>query len=161
MFRYGHRPIRTPPYWTLLVSKLSGRSLWANNHWLFWLSILPFATAWVSQESFAKVPVMTYGAVLLMCAVAYFILQASLLAEEGQHSVIWRALKANKSRTRSKDRLSLLLYTAGIALAAGDGVLTPSPYLSWAAMTCFAIVAVIWVVPDRRLERELTHPAGD
>ncbi len=137
------------------ASKLSGRSLWANHHWLFWLSLLPFSTAWVDQESLAKVPVMCYGVVLLLCALAYFMLQASLMTEEGPESLLRQALKVGWARMGRKDVLSLVLYFAGIILAACDGVVAPSPYFSWAGMGCFVIVAFVWVVPDRRLERAL------
>ena len=123
--------------------KVSGAVLWANLHLLFWLSLLPFATGWMGENHFARVPSALYGGVLLMAAIAYWILQNAIIASEGDDSV----LKAAVGRDW-KGKLSPLLYLAGIAAAIGfDG--------SGAAQAVYVISALIWLVPDRRIESAL------
>jgi uncharacterized membrane protein len=124
-----------------LVETVSGAILWANLHLLFWLSLLPFATAWMGENHFAAVPCALYGAVLLMAAVAYWILQQSIIAAQGPHSRLKRAIGSDW-----KGKLSPLAYLLGI------GGAFVSPRLSQAV---YALVAVLWLVPDRRIEKFL------
>ena len=137
------------------VPSLSGWSLWANHHWLFWLSLLPFATAWVDQEGFSRVPVMCYGIILLLCAFSFFLLQAILLLKEDPDSQLRRVLRVDRTGTNNKDKASLVLYLLGVLLAAFGGPLLPEEAATMAAMGCFVVVAVIWVVPDRQLEKAI------
>ncbi|MEO6340452.1 MAG: TMEM175 family protein [Caulobacteraceae bacterium] len=120
---------------------VSGPILWANLHLLFWLSLTPFATAWMGENHFAPVPVALYGAALLMNAVAYTILQALLVRHEGPDSTLARAMGADL-----KGKLSLVFYVAGIAAAF---VYPP------VAMALYVAVALIWFIPDRRIERAM------
>jgi len=124
---------------------VSGGALWANLHLLFWLSLFPFTTAWMGEHPFAAAPVAAYGAVLLMAAVAYWILQRTLIGLQGEDSVLRRAIGGDW-----KGKLSPVLYTAGIAAA------------SWAprvSLLLYAVVAVAWLVPDRRIEGAIRHAA--
>jgi uncharacterized membrane protein len=121
------------------TSTVTGGILWANLNLLFWLSLFPFATGWVGQNHFAATPTVVYGAVLLFAAIAYYVLQSIIVAHEGPDSSLALALGRDW-----KGKVSPLLYGVGIALG-----LTVSP---WAAMSVYAVVALIWVVPDRRLE---------
>ena len=124
---------------------VSGGALWANLHLLFWLSLFPFTTAWMGEHPFAAAPVAAYGAVLLMAAVAYWILQRTLIGLQGEDSVLRRAIGGDW-----KGKLSPVLYTAGIAAA------------SWAprvSLLLYAVVAVAWLVPDRRIEGAVRHAA--
>jgi uncharacterized membrane protein len=123
-----------------LVDHVTGGILWANLHLLFWLSLLPFTTAWMDESQFAVTPVVIYGVNLLLAALAYFIAV----------QVIYRAEDGHRLRTALgndwKGKVSLGLYVTGIAAAA----------LSvWVSVAIFSAVAVIWLVPDRRVERYL------
>lgn len=121
--------------------QVDGRVLWANLHLLFWLSLVPFVTAWMGETSGAAWPVALYGVVLLLAGVAYFILSRVLIAAHDAGSVLAAAIGSDL-----KGRLSLGLYAAAIPLA------FVGPWLSW---ILFVLVAVIWLVPDRRLERKM------
>lgn len=123
------------------VQKVSGGILWANNHLLFWLSLIPFTTAWMGEHEFAQWPVLVYGVNLLMCAVAYTILSRALIKQHGPDSLLARA-----TGNDFKGYISLAFYVAAIALTFVD------PWISYA---CFITVAVIWLVPDRRIEKRL------
>src|SRR5690349_14969248 len=123
-----------------LVQRVDGRVLWANLHLLFWLSLFPVTTAWVDESAFARTPVIVYGVNLLLAAVSYYALQLVIFRVEGG-SGLRQALGRDL-----KGKLSPLLYISGIALA------FVSP---WLAELVFATVAVIWLVPDRRVERYL------
>jgi uncharacterized membrane protein len=123
------------------ASKISGGVLWANLHLLFWLSLVPFSTAWMGENGFAPQPVALYGAVLLMAAMAYYILARTLVAQEGPQSALATALGSDR-----KTIASLLLYAVATALALFY------PYLS---LALYVIVAVWWFIPDRRIERSL------
>jgi uncharacterized membrane protein len=123
------------------ASKISGGVLWANLHLLFWLSLVPFSTAWMGENGFAPQPVALYGAVLLMAAMAYYILARTLVAQEGPQSALATALGSDR-----KTIASLLLYAVATALALFY------PYLS---LALYVIVAVWWLIPDRRIERSL------
>jgi uncharacterized membrane protein len=123
------------------VRTASGAILWANLYLLFWLSLVPFASGWAGENHFASVPTALYGVVLLMAALAYWILQRVIIAAHGPDSLLRRAIGADV-----KGNLSLVLYLAAI------GVALWWPWLSWAA---YALVAAMWLVPDRRIERVL------
>ena len=124
--------------------KVNGRILWANLHLLFWLSLLPFTTGWLGENDFARWPMVVYGVNLLAYAGAYLLLQNCLLTHHGQDSILAMALGGAK-----KGCLSSVLYAAGIVLAYHD--------IGWLAMTCFAGVAGMWIVPDRKIEELLTQ----
>ncbi len=126
-----------------LVSRVTGGVLWANLHLLFWLSLVPFVTAWMSENRFETVPTAAYGIVLLLAAVAFFVLQRTLLRVQGPSSRLAAAVGRDL-----KGRLSPVLYVAGIALTFVN---------QWLGIGLYAIVALIWLVPDGRVERELAH----
>jgi uncharacterized membrane protein len=123
------------------VRHVDGLILWANTHLLFWLSLVPFATAWMGENDFAPLPTAVYGVALLMPAIAYFLLQKAILRKEGPESTLAKALG-----TDFKGRLSPLLYLAAIFLA------FVSPLIAGAI---YVFIALIWLVPDRRIERAL------
>jgi uncharacterized membrane protein len=120
---------------------INGRVLWANQHLLFWLSLIPFVTAWMGENHFATWPVATYGAVLLACAVAYTILVRSLLALHGRDSALARAIGRD-----GKGNVSLFCYALAVAVAFANR------YLS---MALYAAVALMWLIPDPRIESTL------
>ena len=124
------------------ATRISGGVLWANLHLLFWLSLLPFATGWMGENHFALWPVVTYGAVLIMAAVAYYILVRTLLAGHGPDSTLAHALGSD-----FKGRISVVIYAAGIALAFVN---------AWLGIALYACVAVLWLCPDRRIEKTLS-----
>ena len=123
------------------VEQVSGGVLWANAHLLFWLSLVPFTTAWIGQEQWAPWPIALYGVDLLLCGVAYYILARALIAREGQDSTIAAAIGRDR-----KGKISLLVYMVAIPCAFYH------PGLSYA---CYVAVACLWLVPDRRIERAL------
>jgi uncharacterized membrane protein len=122
---------------------VNGRILWANLHLLFWLSLIPFVTGWMGENHFDTVPVALYGAVLLMAGVAYYILAQALIALHGSNS----ALAAAVGRDR-KGILSVVIYAVAIPLAFVN---------SWIAFALYVLVATLWVLPDRRIERQLVQ----
>ncbi len=124
------------------VEHVSGPILWANLHLLFWLSLIPFTTGWMGENHFASSPAVLYGAVLFMAAVAYWILQQSIIASQGRDSLLRRAVGHDW-----KGKLSPALYIAGIGV---------SFRLRWLALGLYVLVALIWLIPDRRIERVLT-----
>jgi uncharacterized membrane protein len=126
-----------------VVQHVSGRVLWANLHLLFWLSLVPFATAWMDESSFAPWPTALYGFVLLMAGVAYFILTRVLLANHDKNSKLAIALGNDV-----KGKLSLVVYIVAIPLAFIG---------SWLALALYALVAVTWFIPDRRIEKGFTE----
>ncbi len=125
--------------------RVTGAVLWANLHLLFWLSLVPFATGWVGEHSFAAAPMAVYGAVLMMSAVAYWVLQNTLRRVHGNDSVLARALGRDV-----KGKGSLLLYAAAIPLAFVS---------SWISGAIYVLVALMWLIPDRRIERALAGEA--
>jgi uncharacterized membrane protein len=128
------------------VHKVTGPILWANLHLLFWLSLFPFTTGWMGENHFAPGPTALYGVVLLMAAVAYYILQSLIIESQGEDSLLKRALKGDW-----KGKLSPALYLLAICAA----------FVSqWLSLAIYASVAVIWFVPDRRIERVLVHKEG-
>lgn len=120
------------------VSRVDGLILWANAHLLFWLSLIPAATAWLGENLPAPVPVAVYGAVLFMPAIAYYLLQRAILHRHGRHSVLGEALGRDL-----KGKLSPVLYAAAIGLAF---------VYPWVSVAIYALVAGMWLVPDRRIE---------
>ena len=126
------------------TERVTGGILWANLHLLFWLSLLPFATGWMGENHFASMPVALYGAVLLMAAFAYWLLQQTIIASQGNHSLLRKAIG-----TDLKGKLSLFLYGCAIIFA----------YLAAEiAITLYIFVALMWLVPDRRIEHILDKP---
>jgi len=128
------------------ASRISGGILWANLHLLFWLSIVPFVTAWMGRTEFDPVPVAAYGFVLLMDAIAYTILLRLLIARHGRDSTLARAIGSDV-----KGWVSLAIYLVAMPLA----LVAPR-----VAFTLYVIVAAIWLVPDRRIERQLKGGEG-
>jgi TMEM175 potassium channel family protein len=120
---------------------VTGSILWANLHLLFWLSLIPFTTGWMGENHFATLPAAAYGVVLLMAAIAYWILQHRIIASQGEDSILKRAIGSDW-----KGKLSPLLYVAAIVLA------FVSP---WLAVSIYVLAAIMWVIPDRRIEHVL------
>ena len=119
------------------VARVDELILWANSHLLFWLSVIPAATAWMGQNLLAPVPTAVYGGALLMPAIAYYLLQRAIIHQQGTQSVLAEALGSD-----FKGRISPVLYVAGIALA----FVNP-----WLSMAAYVLVAVLWLVPDQRI----------
>ena len=125
------------------VKRVSGPVLWANLHLLFWLSLTPFVTGWMGENSFAALPVSLYGVVLFMASIAYFVLTRALIACHGEDSTIAIALGGD-----FKGKISVVIYLLAIPLA----FVHP-----WIACGLYVVVAVMWLVPDRRIERTLVE----
>lgn len=123
------------------VKVVNGRILWANLHLLFWLSLVPFATAWMGENFFAPYPVAVYGATLLCAGVAYYIFELSLISTHGKDSILAKAIGKDK-----KGILSLLMYSVGVAV---------SLRWPWVAYAIYVLVALMWLVPDPRIERRM------
>lgn len=134
-------------YWSnhhhlIQASKVvSGRVLWANLNLLFWLSLFPFATAWMGENSFAPIPTAVYGVPLLLAAIAYFILVRALIAAPGQPETLAAAIGSD-----TKGKLSVVVYVVGIPLAL---------VLPFASLALYVGLAAVWFIPDRRMERAL------
>ena len=124
-----------------VVEQVDGRILWANLHLLFWLSLTPFVTAWMGENNFSAVPAAMYGVVLLLAAIAYFILTRALLAIHTRDSVLATALGRD-----FKGKISIVIYFVAIPLAF---------VRSWIACALYVLVAVMWLVPDRRIEKRV------
>jgi uncharacterized membrane protein len=124
------------------VSRVNGVALWANLHLLFWLSLIPFTTAWMSEHRFPTIPTAVYGIVLLAAAVAYLILQTTLVRAEGERSRLRVALGSDV-----KGKVTTPLYCLGIGLSFVEG---------WLGLAVYIAVALVWLVPDPRVERHLT-----
>jgi uncharacterized membrane protein len=127
------------------AEEVTGGILWANLHWLFWLSMVPFATAWMGENHFASEPTALYGAVLLMTSIAYFILQRRIIVSQGADSLLRKAVGGDW-----KGKLSPVLYLIAIAAA-----------FPWRALAAglYLLVALIWLIPDRRIERVIKSAA--
>jgi uncharacterized membrane protein len=125
------------------VKHVDGRVLWANLHLLFWLSLTPFVTGWMGENRFAAWPVALYGMVLLFAAIAYFILARALISLHGSDSVLATALGRD-----FKGKISMVIYLAAIPLAF---------VRSWFACALYVLVAVMWLVPDRRIEKTIAQ----
>ena len=126
------------------TQRVNGATLWANLHLLFWLSLIPFTTAWMGENYTNSWPVAVYGIVLLLAGVAYYVLTQALIRLHGQDSTL-----ATSIGTDTKGKISIATYAMGIALA----FVQP-----WIANLCYVIVAVMWLVPDRRIERSAQTP---
>jgi len=124
-----------------------GPVLWANLYLLFWLSLVPFATTWVGENPHESAPTAVYGFLLLMAAIAYMIMQQTLVRSQEKDSTLAHALGSDL-----KGKLSPLLYAVGI----GASFIRP-----WIGQLLYVTVALIWLIPDRRIERELVHRASD
>ncbi len=123
------------------IHQVNGGILWANLHLLFWLSLVPFTTGWMGEHPFTPWPVAVYGIVLLLAAIAFYILVRTLLAEHGKDSALAKALGAD-----FKGKISPVLYVSAIPLAFIS---------SWLSFGIFVLVACVWLVPDRRVEKVL------
>ena len=121
---------------------VTGKCLWANLHLLFWLSLIPFATGWMGRNNFAPLPTALYGAVLLLCAISYTVLQRAIIAAQGEHSRLKEAIGSD-----AKGYASLAMYAAAIPLAFVD---------RWLAYAIYVAVALVWFIPDRRIEKRLS-----
>jgi uncharacterized membrane protein len=117
---------------------VNGSVLWANTHLLFWLSLIPFASAWMGENHFATVPVALYGVVLIMCSIAYYILAQCLISLHGKKSTLAIAIGKDK-----KGMASTIIYAIGIGLSFVN---------QWVGFSMYVIVAIIWFIPDRRIE---------
>ena len=123
------------------TQQINGKILWANLHLLFWLSLVPFVTGWMGENHFAPLPIAVYGAVLLMAAISYTILQMMIVAHQGKDSTLAKAVGNDV-----KGKLSMALYVVAI----------PSAFLNqWIAGGIYVLVALIWLIPDRRIESKL------
>ena len=127
-----------------VAGRVTGGILWANIHLLFWLSLVPFVTAWMGENHFAALPVALDGGVRLMCGIAYTLLARTLIGSEGPDSVLARAMGDD-----TKGRISLLLYALAMPLAFMN---------RWVALALYFVVAAMWLLPDRRIEREVAAP---
>ena len=125
------------------VKSVNGKILWANMYLLFWLSMIPFVTAWMGENHFEMWPVIFYGIVLLMNAIAYAILAFTLVKHHGKDSLLARAVGHDW-----KGKLSIVMYTSAIALTFVN---------AWIGITLYTAVAIIWLIPDTRIERVLVE----
>jgi uncharacterized membrane protein len=121
---------------------VTGAMLWANLHLLFWLSLFPFTAGWMGENHFTALPTALYGVVLLMAAIAYVILQQAIIRGQGQDSILKKAIGRDW-----KGKLSLVLYIVAIVTTLRS---------SWIAQAILVIAALIWLIPDRRIEKRLT-----
>ena len=138
-------------YWTnhhhLLrtCTRVTGGILWANLYLLFWLSLVPFVTGWMGENHFGSMPTALYGVVLLLAGLAYTTLQQQIIASQGPDSLLQRAVQKDR-----KGKASHLLYALAIILAF---------WWRWVAQAIYVFVALLWLVPDRRIEQKLVSPA--
>lgn len=121
--------------------QINGKIMWANNHLLFWLSLMPFSSGWMGENHFAPLPTAVFGLDLLMAAIAYFILARCLVGLHGKDSTIGRALGMD-----FKGKISVVVYALAIPLAFVGG---------WISLLLYALVAVMWLIPDKRIELKL------
>lgn len=124
------------------LTKVNGKILWANLHLLFWLSLIPVATGWMGEHNFAKASMTLYGTVLLLCSIAYFILQRTIITSEGKNSTIAKAIGRDL-----KGHASSVLYIVGIVFSFFNEGISGAAYF---------IVALLWLIPDKRIERIFT-----
>jgi hypothetical protein len=137
--------LEEPPH-AACIYRRDGCMPWANLHLLFWLSIFPFATGWMGENHFTAVPTALYGVVLLMAGIAYYLLQQAIIRAQGLGSILKKAIGRDW-----KGKLSPVLYIAAIVAALR---------FSWIAQAVYVIAALIWLIPDRRIEKRLCHVAG-
>jgi uncharacterized membrane protein len=129
-----------------LTERVTGKVLWANSHLLFWLSLYPFTTLWMAESDLARVPTTVYGINLLLASIAYLILQLAIFSAEGPEHPVKKALGKD-----AKGKVSSVLYVLGIVFAAMSG--EEARWATALAVGLFVAVAIIWIVPDRRIER--------
>lgn len=122
-----------------VTQHVSAGILWANMHLLFWLSLFPFVTGWMGENHFTAMPTMLYGGVLFFAALAYFILERTIIANQGVNSILSKAVGKD-----FKGKISLILYAIGIMAAF---------FIPWVATVIYIFVALLWLIPDRRIER--------
>ncbi|MEU2351263.1 TMEM175 family protein [Modestobacter sp. NPDC049651] len=127
--------------------RVNGGILWANLHLLFWLSLTPYTTAWLGENDFAATPAALYGIVLLAAAIAFYLLQRTIIRDQGRSSLVAEAVGRDR-----KGKLSPALYAVGIGLSFVE---------HWLAVAAYALVALVWLVPDRRYERRLQARDGE
>ena len=128
------------------IKKINGKILWANNHLLFWLSLVPFVTAWSGENHFSWLPVALYGVILFIAAVAYYILSMTIISTHGKDSMLAKAIGKDY-----KGKISVILYASSVPLAF---------FLPYGSIGIYALVAVIWLIPDKRIEKAvLEHEA--
>jgi uncharacterized membrane protein len=130
-----------------VVSRISGAALWANLHLLFWLSLVPFATAWLGENGFAALPAALYGVVLMMAGVAYSILQATILRAPGGNKMLADAIGRD-----FKGKSSVVFYAIAIATTHYDARI---------ACVIYVLVALMWLIPDPRIEKKMVHTEHD
>ena len=124
-----------------ITQKVNGKILWANLHLLFWLSLIPFVTSWIGENHTATAPVAVYGFVLLASGIAYFILQRIIISHHDDDFALRRAVGKN-----NKGKLSMVLYAIGLLLSFVN---------TWVAIACYILVAIMWVIPDKRIENNI------
>jgi uncharacterized membrane protein len=124
-----------------MASRVDGTILWANMHLIFWLSLIPFATGWMGENQFARLPTALYGVALLMPAIAYYLLQRAIIRRNGADSALATALGSDV-----KGKMTMALYVVAIAIAFA---------LPWLAHAIYVIVALVWLIPDQRIEKAL------
>ncbi len=129
------------------TEQINGKILWANMHLLFWLSLIPFATGWMGENHFASLPTAVYGAVLLAAALAYYVLQQMIIAQQGRNSKLRAAIGRD-----FKGKISPFLYLAAIPLAFVN---------QWISDAIYVTVALMWLIPDRRIESKLKDSANE
>ncbi len=130
-----------------VTQKISGGILWANLHLLFWLSLIPFVTGWMGENHFASLPTALYGVVLLMAAIAYWILQRTIISQQGRNSLLAKVIGKDL-----KGKISPVIYAISIPCAF---------FRPWIAGAFYILVAAIWLIPDQRIERALTDKNSD
>lgn len=121
------------------LTKVNGKILWANLHLLFWLSLIPIATGWMGEHNFAKASMTLYGVVLLLCSIAYFILQRTIIVNEGENSLLSKVIGRDL-----KGHTSSVLYIVGVIA---------SFFNEWISGAAYFTVALLWLIPDKRIER--------
>jgi len=124
-----------------VTHQINGKILWANMHLLFWLSLVPFVTGWMGENHFAPLPTAVYGAVMLLAAIAYYILQKTIIAQQGENSKLKAAVGKD-----IKGKISPLIYLLAIPLAF---------FNQWISDALYVLVALMWLIPDRRIELKL------
>jgi uncharacterized membrane protein len=125
------------------TQRVNGAILWANLHLLFWLSLVPFTTAWMGENNFDSWPVAVYGVILLLAGIAYYILTRALIGVHGHGSTLAMSIGSDR-----KGKISIAIYAAAIPLAFAR---------PWIAGACYVIVAIMWLIPDRRIEKKLAQ----
>jgi uncharacterized membrane protein len=126
-----------------VTDQINGKILWANMHLLFWLSLIPFTTGWMGENHFAPLPTAVYGSVLLAAAIAYYILQQTIIAQQGANSKLKAAVGHD-----IKGKISPLVYLVAIPLAF---------FHEWLSDALYVLMALVWLIPDRRIESKLTR----